>query len=74
MSQKSPNLLKMIEEFREELACLDEVIIAIAKLTHKRAPKRGRPPLWTTPTEAKKLDGRNGSNGRRHAASASAAS
>jgi len=71
------NLAQMIKDLREEKACLDEVIISLVRLAQKREPKRGRPPLWMRPTlitEPKKLNRRNGSNGRRHSASASAAS
>jgi hypothetical protein len=74
------NLLRVIEDFREELAYLDEAIIALVKLAHKRARKKGRPPLWTRPSviaETQNLNGRNGpgSKGRRRdAGSGSAAS
>jgi hypothetical protein len=58
------NLDQMIDDFREERAYIDEVIIGLTKLAQKRAPKRGRPPSWSRPTditEPKKLDGRKGS-------------
>ena len=58
------NILKMIEELREERVCLDEVLISLEKLALKRTPRRGRPPAWskmTSLTASKSSNGLNGS-------------
>ena len=66
------DLRQIIADLSEERACLDEVLIGLEKLAHKRTPRRGRPPSWLRPavmTEPKKLAGLNGAtNGRRHPA------
>jgi hypothetical protein len=68
------NILKMIEELREERVCLDEVLISLEKLALKRTPRRGRPPAWskmTSLTASKSSNGLNGSiNGASLATSA----
>jgi hypothetical protein len=44
------NILKIIEELREERACLDEVLVGLEKLSLKRMPRRGRRPAWSRVT------------------------
>ena len=67
------NIQKIIEDLREERACLDEVLIGLEKLALKRTPRRGRPPAWsraTSLTGSKSSNGPNGSsNGSAHLAS-----
>lgn len=72
------NILKIIEELREERACLDEVLIGLERLALKRKPRRGRPPAWsrvTSLTVSKSSNAQSGSmNGASHlVASAKAA-
>ena len=54
---------RVIADLREERACLDETVIGLEKLLLKRAPRRGRPPLWSSAkrdTAPKKEKGANG--------------
>jgi hypothetical protein len=72
------NILKIIEELREERACLDEVLIGLEKLALTRKPRRGRPPAWSRVSSliaSKSSNGLNNSmNGAPHlAASAKSA-
>jgi hypothetical protein len=58
------NILKIIEELREERACIDEVLMGLERLSLKRTPRRGRPPAWsrvTSLTASKSSNGLNGS-------------
>jgi hypothetical protein len=40
------DIRKVIAELRTERACLDEALMCLERLVLKRAPRRGRPPLW----------------------------
>ena len=42
------NLIKMIEELRQERRSLDEVLMALENLAAGRGRRRGRPPAWMT--------------------------
>jgi len=44
------NIQKIIDDLREERACLDEVLIGLEKLALKRTPRRGRPRAWSRAT------------------------
>jgi hypothetical protein len=68
------NILKIIEEFREERACLDEVLIGLEKLALKRTPRRGRPPAWSKVTRLTAPNNGNGQDGSVNGSSRLAAS
>lgn len=56
------NLPKILEELREELALLDELLIGFDKLALKRGPSRGRPPAWSKVAGATAPKSGNGPN------------
>lgn len=56
------NILKIIEDLREERACLDEVLMGLEKLALKRTPRRGRPPKWRRVTSLTASKASNGLN------------
>jgi hypothetical protein len=37
---------KIIAELQQERACLDQALVCLERLSLKRVPRRGRPPLW----------------------------
>jgi hypothetical protein len=68
------NILKIIAELREERECLDEVLLGLERLSLKRTPRRGRPPLWSRVSSIGAPKNGNGLNGSMNAASHLAAS
>jgi len=42
------NIQKTIADLRAELACVNEALVAIEKLSLMREPRRGRPPARLT--------------------------
>jgi hypothetical protein len=42
------DISKTIAELREERARIDDAIASLEKLSARRAPRRGRPPAWSS--------------------------
>jgi len=42
------DILKTIAELREERARIDGAIASLERLSSQRAPRRGRPPAWSS--------------------------
>jgi hypothetical protein len=42
------DISKTIAELREERARIDDAIASLERLSARRAPRRGRPPAWSS--------------------------
>jgi hypothetical protein len=40
------DIQKIIADFREQLRCVEQAIVALEKIARQQSPRRGRPPKW----------------------------
>jgi hypothetical protein len=52
------DVLKMLAELRQELAYVEEAILALERLALGHGKRRGRPPAWMSAVSAPKRRGR----------------
>lgn len=48
------NLIKMIEELRQERNSIDDALMTLERLARGRGKRRGRPPAWMKIQEIKR--------------------